>query len=137
MKRFVILVIIVMIFVLSVAGFAAKKTRVSADQLAIKKSVLAWDNARLKFKKPVLLRAVKFDPVVISSGWARTTYYELDKKGRVIPSDPAQYLVKKSKSKWQTVMMFFELSIDKKKAAEIGLSNSTAKKLGISLVSFN
>lgn len=136
MKRLIILMLVV-IFALSVAGFAASKAPAKAkpvsDQLLIKKAVLVYDDARAKNKVSTSLSKVKFGPIKIVSGWATTTYININDKGKVVPDNQADYtyILKKVKEKWQVAMKSDIAAIDIDQCKKIGLPFSTAKKLDV------
>lgn len=145
MKRLMVLILVV-IFALSVAVVAAPgkapakkkvvKKPVVSDQLLIKKAVLAYDDALVKSKKPTSLSSVKFVPIKIANGWAVTTYDQLDSRGRVIPGDGPQYILKKNRGKWRVITITTEYNLRPEFASKIGLPKAVAKKLGITLESY-
>lgn len=151
MKRLMILILVV-IFALSVAGFAAGKASAkakvaskakasakairAADEKAIKQAALKYCNASpsgiMDRGKPFETK-VGFEPIEFAGGnWATTmfTFTPVDHPEDGFSPDSC-ILLKKSGGKWRVVAKYYGGAIKPAKANQIGLSAAVAKKLKI------
>lgn len=113
---------------------SAAKTRV-ADEQQIKQIVLkflGFPVTGVKDKGKSSEERVRFDPIKIAGVWASPSFVIVDKRGKEWPYD-AGLLLRKTKGRWMWVMQFYGGMISPKKAKQLGLTPSTAKKLGIRL----
>lgn len=141
MRRIVWLVFAVFCLTLATSVVAkpkAVKVKKISQTLQIKRAVLNWQGQQGRGPKTVIpLKSVRFGPIKIADGWAMTTYVPLDSHGREIEGDGCQYLLRYIKGHWQMVRQYFEGNIEPKIAKKLGLPKATAKKLGITLESFD